>query len=150
MLALGGLLGPRRSAYPHEECELRIGRRRFTYRFANGEPEIRRGPAPEPKATISTDAQTLRAVLAGDESFAAARRRGGVRVAGDVTVADRLLSEPRELDRVLRRVMAPPQIRTEDGFSARVLLPPGEMYDPLFMRDHGDTVWISDDGGQIG
>lgn len=53
-----------------------------------------------------------------------------------------------ELDRVLDRLMKPPQIRTEPGFAARMLIPPGQMYDPLFMRDHGDVVLVNDDGGQ--
>lgn len=54
---------------------------------------------------------------------------------------------PTELARVLARVMARPDIRAEQGFDAHVLAPPGEMYDPLFMRDQGAAVWINDLGG---
>ena len=55
-----------------------------------------------------------------------------------------------ELDRVLERLMAGPDIEVEDGFTARVLIPPGELYDPLFMRDHDGAVWMNDDGGEEG
>ena len=55
-----------------------------------------------------------------------------------------------ELDRVLERLMAPPDLEVADGFTARVLIPPGELYDPLFMRDHDGQVWINDDGGEEG
>lgn len=55
-----------------------------------------------------------------------------------------------ELRRVLARLMAPPEIHAEPGFAARLLVLPGETYDPLFMRDHGDEVWVNDDGGQEG
>src|SRR5689334_120467 len=53
-----------------------------------------------------------------------------------------------ELHRVLSRLMAPPHIKTEPGFSARVVVPPGELYDPLFMIPHRGTVWLTDDGGE--
>ena len=55
-----------------------------------------------------------------------------------------------ELDRVLERLMATPNIEVEDGFTARVLIPPGELYDPLFMRDHEGEIWMNDDGGEEG
>ena len=55
-----------------------------------------------------------------------------------------------ELLRVLKRILDDPEIRTGDGFKARLLSPPGEMYDPLFMRDRGDVVWVNDCGGQEG
>jgi hypothetical protein len=55
-----------------------------------------------------------------------------------------------ELSRILKRILARPDIRTEKGFAAHPLSPPGEMYDPLFMRDRGDVVWVNDCGGQEG
>ena len=55
-----------------------------------------------------------------------------------------------ELDRVLQRLMALPDLEVADGFSARVLVPPGELYDPLFMRDHQGEIWMNDDGGEEG
>lgn len=57
---------------------------------------------------------------------------------------------PEELNEVLERTMALPQIHAEAGFKARLLIPPGRMYDPLFMRDQGEQVWINDDGGTEG
>lgn len=55
-----------------------------------------------------------------------------------------------ELDRVLERLMAPPELEVADGFTARVLIPPGELYDPLFMRENNGQVWLNDDGGEEG
>ena len=55
-----------------------------------------------------------------------------------------------ELHRELSRLMAPPHIKTEPGFSARVLVPPGQLYDPLFMIPHDGAVWLTDDGGEEG
>ena len=46
------------------------------------------------------------------------------------------------------RLLAPPSLRVEPGFSARILVPPGNMYDPLWMLPRGNTVWINDDGGE--
>jgi hypothetical protein len=53
-----------------------------------------------------------------------------------------------ELHRVLSRLMAPPHIKAEPGFNARVLVAPGELYDPLFMIPHDGKVWLTDDGGE--
>lgn len=47
---------------------------------------------------------------------------------------------------VIDRLLAPPTIRAGAGFSAKVLVPPGEFYDPLFMVPRGDAVWMNDDG----
>jgi len=63
---------------------------------------------------------------------------------------ERYIVRGAELNRVLKRLLSDPIIRTEEGFSARVLAPPGEMYDPLFMRDRGELVWVNDCGGQDG
>lgn len=45
----------------------------------------------------------------------------------------------REIDRILKVQLAPPVIRTEPGFTATVLVPPGELYDPLTLVPHGDV-----------
>lgn len=54
-----------------------------------------------------------------------------------------------ELERVLGRMLAPLRVEAAPGFRARVLVPPGELYDPLFMlpRDDG-SAWLTDDGGE--
>ena len=41
-----------------------------------------------------------------------------------------------------------PAITAESGFTAKVLVPPGTLYDPLWTAPHGDTVWLNDDGGE--
>jgi hypothetical protein len=55
-----------------------------------------------------------------------------------------------EAQAVIDRLLAPPTITAEPGFSATLLVPPGELYDPLFMVPRGDTVWMNDDGREIG
>lgn len=55
-----------------------------------------------------------------------------------------------EAQAVIDRLLAPPTITTEPEFSATLLVPPGELYDPLFMVPRGDTVWMNDDGKEIG
>ena len=55
-----------------------------------------------------------------------------------------------EAQAVVERLLAPPTIAAEPEFSATLLVPPGELYDPLFMVPRGDTVWMNDDGKEIG
>ena len=52
----------------------------------------------------------------------------------------------REAQLVIGRVLAPPVIKGEPGFKAKLLVPPGELYDPLFMVPRDGTVWMNDDG----
>lgn len=54
-----------------------------------------------------------------------------------------------ELRAMLDRVMAH-DIKPAAGFSATVIVPPGQMYDPLVMHLHGDAVWLNDDGKEEG
>ena len=49
---------------------------------------------------------------------------------------------------VVTRLTKPPQIKTAAGFVAKVLVPPGQLYDPLVMLPVGDVMWINDDGGE--
>ena len=37
-------------------------------------------------------------------------------------------------------------IQATSGFSAKVLVPPGELYDPLVMHEKDGAVWLNDDG----
>jgi hypothetical protein len=55
-----------------------------------------------------------------------------------------------EANRVVGRLLAAPHIATAPGFTARMLVPPGQLYDPLQMVPHGDQVWVNDDGGEAG
>jgi len=50
-----------------------------------------------------------------------------------------------ELKAVLARMLAL-DIRPVPGFNARILVAPGELYDPLVMHPVGDKVWLNDDG----
>lgn len=53
-----------------------------------------------------------------------------------------------EARRVIQRLLAPPRIAAARGFSARMLVPPGQLYDSLFMLAHDGEVWMNDDGGE--
>ena len=42
-----------------------------------------------------------------------------------------------------------PRITVEAGYHARLLVPPGTFYDPLFpIAGVGDDIWLNDDGGE--
>jgi hypothetical protein len=48
-----------------------------------------------------------------------------------------------------RDYLATPTITVEAGYSARLLVPPGTFYDPLFpIAGKGDDIWLNDDGGE--
>jgi hypothetical protein len=55
-----------------------------------------------------------------------------------------------EVKGLLERLMAAPTIKTEEGFRADMLIPPGEFYDPLWLHSQKDSVWLNDDGGEEG
>ena len=54
-----------------------------------------------------------------------------------------------ELHAMLDRLMAH-DIQPAAGFTSKVLVPPGQLYDPLVMHLHGDAVWLNDDGKEEG
>src|SRR5229473_5074979 len=42
-----------------------------------------------------------------------------------------------------------PRLTVEAGYNARLLVPPGTFYDPLFpIAGEGDDLWLNDDGGE--
>jgi len=53
-----------------------------------------------------------------------------------------------EMHRLSNRLLAPPTIKAEAGFAAKMLVPPGHLYDPLWMLPRGAVVWLNDDGGE--
>lgn len=63
-------------------------------------------------------------------------------------MVSRAAVEAEELRQLTDRLLAPPVIRAEFGFAARVLVPPGHLHDPLFMAPQGEVVWINDGGGE--
>jgi hypothetical protein len=54
-----------------------------------------------------------------------------------------------EAQQVEARLLAPPVIKTEPGFRAKILVPPGQLYDPLFVFMHNGAAWLTDDGGEV-
>ena len=64
-----------------------------------------------------------------------------------VSIAAR--SADTELQAMLGRLMAH-DIKPAAGFSAGILVPPGQLYDPLVMHLHGPAVWLNDDGKEEG
>ncbi len=63
-------------------------------------------------------------------------------VASASSVAEQTLPD------LMQRLLAPPAIQTESGFTAKVLVPPGQLYDPLVMLPMGSVTWLNDDGGE--
>ncbi len=53
-----------------------------------------------------------------------------------------------EAARVTQRLLAVPRIKAAPGYSARIVVPPGQLYDPLQMVPHDGAVWVNDDGGE--
>ena len=54
-------------------------------------------------------------------------------------------------DPIVAAYLAMPQITVAHGYAARVLVPPGTLYDPLFpIAGEGDDIWLNDDGGEEG
>jgi hypothetical protein len=51
-----------------------------------------------------------------------------------------------EAQLVIDTLLVQPAIKAEAGFTAKMLVAPGELYDPLFMVRGDDTVWMNDDG----
>jgi len=74
--------------------------------------------------------------------------------AGAIAIAIAAMSTPpagakplgEEAERVIERILAPPTIEADEGFEATLLVPPGELYDPLYMVPRGDEIWMNDDG----
>ena len=53
-----------------------------------------------------------------------------------------------ELKGVVDRLVAVPTLKAEPGFATKVLIPPGQLYDPLVMLPRGKVTWLNDDGGE--
>jgi DNA-binding beta-propeller fold protein YncE len=58
--------------------------------------------------------------------------------------------DAKEITGLLDRLLGSPQLQAQPGFSVNMLVPPGEFYDPLWLLQQGDVVWINDDGGEEG
>jgi NAD(P)-dependent dehydrogenase (short-subunit alcohol dehydrogenase family) len=73
------------------EYELRLGMSRFTCEPADGRSKVRRGPALHPKATLETDARTLRSLVFGEMTMDEATGDGHLSVSGDAKAMHRFL-----------------------------------------------------------
>ena len=51
-----------------------------------------------------------------------------------------------EVERSVDRVMMSPALRVEEGFHAQVLVPPGQLYDPIALLPRDGAAWVSDHG----
>jgi DNA-binding HxlR family transcriptional regulator len=87
LLAIQAALGP---APLTGRYELRIGADTFTVDATAGPARFRRGTADQPEATVTTDADTFRAVVFGQLPIADAVASGDLRLAGDPDAAGRL------------------------------------------------------------
>lgn len=55
------------------------------------------------------------------------------------------------LDPVAASFLATPSLTVAAGYTGRVLVPPGTLYDPLFpIAGDGEDIWVNDDGGEEG
>jgi hypothetical protein len=66
----------------------------------------------------------------------------------DVVMAPGAIARPlgHEAQAVIDTLLSPPAIKPEPGFTAKMLIPPGELYDPLFMVPRGTAILMNDDG----
>src|SRR5262245_6499832 len=58
------------------------------------------------------------------------------------------LGAQEEMKKLTARLLAPPTLKPEVGFSTRLIVPPGNLYDPVWMLSHRDAIWFNDDGGE--
>ncbi|MSR15465.1 MAG: hypothetical protein EXR86_13080 [Gammaproteobacteria bacterium] len=76
------------------------------------------------------------------------------RTLGSVTLACLLgacgisnsLAEQEVAKEIVDRLLATPVLQAKTGFAAKILIPPGQLYDPLVMLPVGDKTWLNDDG----
>jgi|SRR5919109_5190470 DNA-binding HxlR family transcriptional regulator/putative sterol carrier protein len=92
------MLGLRNSFVPQARrpwtasYEIALGRDRFRVRVADGSlVEVARGHAANPDATIETDPGTLKTIISGSRTLAAAVKAGDVSVSGDRKAVQRLV-----------------------------------------------------------
>ena len=91
VIALKTLFDPNAADGLIASYELRLGEQHFRLEVADGRLGVARGNAPEPDATIETDAGTLATVLWHGRELDEARRGGDLVVSGDQEAVTRLL-----------------------------------------------------------
>ncbi|MGH7961058.1 MAG: SMP-30/gluconolactonase/LRE family protein [Candidatus Binatia bacterium] len=55
-----------------------------------------------------------------------------------------------ELQKLIDRLLTRPTIQAEARFTARLLVPPGHVYDPLWFVPRDGVMWVNDDGKEEG
>jgi DNA-binding HxlR family transcriptional regulator/putative sterol carrier protein len=91
VLALRALFDPGAATGLHASYELRLGEHRFHVDVADAALTAARGAAQHPDATITTDPETLQAVLWQGLRLTAAQRTGQLTIEGDKAAAERFV-----------------------------------------------------------
>jgi hypothetical protein len=55
-----------------------------------------------------------------------------------------------DIDNLLHRLLAAPKIQAQAGFTSKLLVLPGQLYDPINMRSRNGVIWLNDDGPENG
>jgi len=54
-------------------------------------------------------------------------------------------AEETQAQRLMKKLLVPPKIQTEAGFTAKLPVPPGQLHDPLI----GKALWVTDVNGDF-
>jgi DNA-binding HxlR family transcriptional regulator len=108
ILALKTLFDPVDAGDLTARYELRLGDERFRIDLAAGEIEVARGAVTQPDATIETDRATLAELLWGGHALESAMRTAAVRITGDESAVERLLTLFPLHAPAMERVTTPP------------------------------------------
>jgi hypothetical protein len=87
---------------------LEVGDAVYSFRVTNGRAMAQRGAAHDRAVTVRGDQKALLGLFAHRSSVAAAIRQGAIRVTGDESALNRMLTHT-------RLAIAPPNKRREDG-----------------------------------
>jgi DNA-binding HxlR family transcriptional regulator len=90
MLSIKAAFDPARPGPPHATYEIRVDNDTFAITIADSAIEIRRATVGEADATLTTDADTLRALHAGRRTVSEARRAGDLRLDGNAPAVEQL------------------------------------------------------------
>ncbi|MFD9950782.1 winged helix-turn-helix transcriptional regulator [Nonomuraea sp. NPDC059023] len=92
VLSFRALFDPRAAADLTVTVLLRLHEQEYGVRIADGVLDVNRGPADRPHVVISTDPDTLSALLHDGRQLSEALRAGDARVKGSAQVAERFLT----------------------------------------------------------
>ncbi|HEX4109978.1 MAG TPA: winged helix-turn-helix transcriptional regulator [Solirubrobacteraceae bacterium] len=92
VLSLRASLHHDRAAHAEDDYQLELDGESFTVTIENGQLQTTRGPAPNPRCTISTSARTLAQMLSGAADPKAAMAAGDLRLDGPQSCLTRFVS----------------------------------------------------------